>query len=440
MSTGACYWSGNGSYCCPCSGKGQADVADSSSTSCLECGHPIRIHVIIGRKEFLLSVWTYFNTKSASPNDPMGRQAFLPRHGTVRNLANRIHEQRVVLARGPPSSGKTFLARSVHTYLRGQGVKSIYVRNFPLSLEGGPTALDHLVEACHMQGFAAFGHSILHDKFVFLIDDAHTTYNNSELWLILDSVNQDRLANRAGISFCMFSAFGTPDRGVMPHNMGSDLLVFNKDQRLVLSDHYYYLDQRITLFYSFAEFELYVDMHLQSRGSDYEICDPLKRRILAFTGGHPELVDAFMHLCDMVCGPLRFLMFAVMLTYCQWYEAWYKDDDVALIDFDDDEVNKFLQIPGVLEGALTATVNFAGLPLSPESFFPPEQEFEVLRQVEQSDFEGILFDPQSEAMLSCITKGWLHMEESLEGAFKCYFPTMFHERYVHIIYTPLMMY
>jgi hypothetical protein len=28
----------------------------------------------------------------------------------------------------------------------------------------------------------------------------------------------------------------------------------------------------------------------------------------------------------------------------------------------------------------------------------------------------------------------------LEGAFKCYFPTMFHERYVHIIYTPLMMY
>ncbi|OQE13831.1 hypothetical protein PENFLA_c043G06218 [Penicillium flavigenum] len=396
MSTGACYWSGNGSYFCPCSGKGQADVAESSSTSCLECGHPLRSHFIIG----------------PHPDDPIGSQVFLPRHETVRKLANRIHEQRVVLARGTPSSGKTFLAWSLHTYLRGQGVKSIYIRTFPLSLEGGPTALHYLVEACHMQGFAAFGHSILHDKFVFLIDEAHTTYNNSELWLILNSVNQDRLANIPGISFCMFSAFGTPDRGVMPHNMGSDLLIFNKSQRLVLSDHYYYLTEGFTLFYTHEEFDLYVEMHLQGRGSDYEICEVLKRKILGLTGGHPELVDAFMHLCDM------------------WYEAWYKDDDLDLIEYDDDEVSKFLQIPGILEGAVAATVNFAGLPLSPETFFPPEQEFEVLRQVQRSRLAGILFDPQSEAMLSCITKGWLHMEESLEGVFKCYFPTGFHDRLV----------
>ncbi|CAG8150139.1 unnamed protein product [Penicillium nalgiovense] len=396
MSTGACYWSGNGSYCCPCSGKGQADVAEASSTSCLECGHPLRSHFIIG----------------PHPDNSIGSQVFLPRHETVRELANRIREQRVVLARGTPSSGKTFLAWSLHTYLCGQGVKPIYIRNFPLSLEGGPTALHHLVEACHMQGFAAFEHSILHDNFVFLIDDAHTTYNNSELWLILNSVNQDRLANIPGISFCMFSAFGTPDRGVMPHNMGSDLLIFDKSQRLVLSEHYYYFTQKITLFYTSEEFNLYVEMHLESRDSDYDIGEALKRRILALTGGHPELVDAFMHLCDL------------------WYEAWYKDDDFDVIEHDDDEVSKFVQIPGILEGAIAAIVNFAGLPLSPETFFPPEQEFEVLRQVQRSRFEGMFFDPRSEAMLSCITKGWLHMEESLEGVFKCYFPTRFHDRLV----------
>ncbi|CAG8897053.1 unnamed protein product [Penicillium egyptiacum] len=396
MTAGACYWSGNGSYCCPCRGQGQPDVAESSSTSCLECGHPLRNHFRIG----------------PHPGDPSASQVLLPRHQTVRKLANRIHEQRVVLARGTPSSGKTFLARSLHTYLRGQGVKSIYIRSFPPSLEGGPTALDYLAEACHIQGFAAFAHSILRDRFVFLIDDAHTTYNNSELWLILNSVNQDRLANIPGVSFCMFSAFGTPDRGVMPHNMGSDLLIFNKSQRLSLSDQF---PAEITLFYTEEEFDLYVEMHLQGRGSDYEICDILKHRILGLSGGQPELVDAFMHLCDM------------------WYEAWYKDEDLDLMSYDDYEISRFLQVRGILEGTIAAIVNFAGLPLSPETFFPPEQEFEVLRQAQRSRHDGLLFDPQSEAMLSCLTKGWLHMEEAREGGFKCYFPTMFHNRLVEYL-------
>lgn len=230
----------------------------------------------------------------------------------MRKLANRIHEQRVVLARGIPASGKTFLARSLHTYLSGQGVKSVYIKSFPLSLEGGPSALDYLVEACHMQGFPTFTHSLLRDNFVFLIDDAHTTYNNSELWLILNSVNQDCLSNGPGASFCMFSAFGTPDRGVMPHNMGSDLLVFNKRQRLLLKARF---DEDISLFYTREESDLHMEMHLQARGSDYKICDGLKDIIKDFTAGQPELVDAFMILCDMVCDLQALLVFSVMLNF-----------------------------------------------------------------------------------------------------------------------------
>ncbi|KAJ6150573.1 hypothetical protein N7471_001772 [Penicillium samsonianum] len=332
MTAGACYWSGRSSYCCPCRGQVLPDVVESSSTYCLECGHPLRNHFRIG----------------PHPSDPSASQVLLPRHQTVKKLANRIHELRVVLARGTPSSGKTFLARSLHTYLRGQGVKSIYIRSFPLSLEGGPTALHHLVEACHIQGFATFGHSVLRDKFVFLIDDAHTTYNNSELWLILNSVNQDRLGNIPGASFCMFSAFGTPDRGVMPHNMGSDLLIFNKSQRLFLSER---SAEDITLFYTREEFDLYMEMHFQGRGSDYEICDILKDMIFGLTDGQPELMDAFMHLCDM------------------WYEAFYKDDDLDLMSYDDYEISQFFQTRGILEGTIAVIVNFVGLPLLPETFF-----------------------------------------------------------------------
>lgn len=77
-------------------------------------------------------------------------------------------------------------------------------------------------------------------------------------------------------------------------------------------------------------------------------------------------------------------------------------------------------------------LDFAGLPLSPTTFFPPEREFEVLRQAQQAYQqtlgEGLLFNPHSEAMLSCLTKGWLHLEETGEGEFKCYFPTLFHNR------------
>ncbi|KAJ5598771.1 hypothetical protein N7537_008855 [Penicillium hordei] len=400
MTAGACYWSGNGSYCCPCRGQGQPDVAESSSTSCLECGHPLRNHFRIG----------------LHPSDPNVSHVFIPRHNTVRKLANRIHEQRVVLARGIPASGKTFLARSLHTYLRGQGVKSIYIKSFPISLEGGPSALDYLVEACHIQGFPTFGHSLLRDNFVFLIDDAHTTYNNSELWLILNSVNQGCLANVPGASFCLFSAFGTPDRGVMPHNMGSDLLVFNKRQRLLLKEG---SDEDISLFYTREEFDLHMEMHLQARGSDYEICDILKDIIYGLTTGQPKLVNAFMLLCDM------------------WYDAFFKDDELDEITHDDYEISRFFQVRGLLEGCIVVILDFAGLPLSPETFFPPEQEFEVLRQAQQIDQqtrgEGLLFNPHSEAMLSCLTKGWLHMEETRRGEFRCYFPTLFHNKLVEYL-------
>lgn len=118
-----------------------------------------------------------------------------------------------------------------------------------------------------------------------------------------------------------------------------------------------------------------------------------------------------------------------MLTQCQLYEAFYKDDDLDIISHDDCEILQLFQVRGILEGIIAVFVNFAGLPLSPETFFPPEQEFEVLRHAQEACGQGLLFDPQSEAMLSCLTKGWLHMEETREGEFKCYFPTKFHNRY-----------
>ncbi|CAI7602835.1 unnamed protein product [Penicillium glandicola] len=396
MTVGACYWSGHSSYCCPCRGRGQPDVSESSSTTCLECGHPLRNHFRI----------------ASNPSDRRAIQVFIPRHQTVRKLADRIHEQRVVLARGTPSSGKTFLVRSLHTYLRGQGVKSIYIKSFPPSLEGGPTALQYLVEACHMQGFATFSHNLLRDRFVFLIDDAHTTYNNSELWLILNSVNQDRLANIPGACFCMFSAFGTPDKGVMPHNMGSDLLVFDKRQRLFLSQRFC---SEITICYTREEVDLFMEMHFQNRGSDYEICDILKESIHALTDGQPQLVYAFMRLCDM------------------WYESFFKDDGIDFVSYDDEEISRFFRLRGLLEGTIAIIIDSPALPILSDTHFPPEEEFEVLWHVQKAGFDGVLFDPQSEAMLSCLTKGWLHMEESRLGGFKCYFPTTFHERVVEYL-------
>ena len=121
-----------------------------------------------------------------------------------------------------------------------------------------------------------------------------------------------------------------------------------------------------------------------------------------------------------------------MLTSCQWYEVLYKDDaddEMETISYDDYEIMQFFQIRGIMEATIAAIVNFAGLPLSPETFFPPEAEFEVLRQVRQSGDYSISFNPQSEAMLSCITKGWLHIEQSRQGGFRCYFPTYFHNKY-----------
>jgi hypothetical protein len=117
-----------------------------------------------------------------------------------------------------------------------------------------------------------------------------------------------------------------------------------------------------------------------------------------------------------------------MLTFCQWYESFYEKDD-DMISLDEYEVARFFQIRGVLESTIAIIVDFAGLPLSSETFYPPEQEFQVLCLAEFLREIGLPFDPQNEAMLSCITKGWLHMEEDRDGSFRCYFPTAFHSRY-----------
>ncbi|OQE34723.1 hypothetical protein PENCOP_c016G07418 [Penicillium coprophilum] len=196
-----------------------------------------------------------FNTILVHPSDPTADQVLHPRHQTVRKLSNRLHKEIVVLARGTPSSGKSFLAKALHIFLRGQEVKSIYIARFPPRLEGDPTVLRSLGKACNMCGLVAFPHETMRHIFVFLIDDAPTAYNNYELWLLLHSASQDRLKGILGASFCMFSASSTPDRGVMPHNMGSDLLEFSKSQRLSLSDRF---AKGVTLFYTRKEFDLYV--------------------------------------------------------------------------------------------------------------------------------------------------------------------------------------
>lgn len=51
---------------------------------------------------------------------------------------------------------------------------------------------------------------------------------------------------------------------------------------------------------------------------------------------------------------------------------------------------------------------FEGLPLLPGELFPPEPEFQILCEVSREI--SIPYDPQNEAMLSCLKKGWLHME------------------------------
>ena len=109
------------------------------------------------------------------------------------------------------------------------------------------------------------------------------------------------------------------------------------------------------------------------------------------------------------------LVFCVVLNFAQWYDAFFKDDEIDEIECDDDEISRFFEVRGLLEGSIAVILEFAGLPLSPDTFFPPEQEFEVLRQVQQVNqqnlSQGLLFNPHSEAMLSCLTKGWLHMED-----------------------------
>lgn len=220
-----------------------------------------------------------------------------PRTYTVRNITRVLINEGVVLVRGTRGSGKTYLCQLLWQYLTALHVNAVVIHGFPRDL-GCRSASKYLVEACQQQEVPVSEDSILHQNLVFLIDDAQTTYDNPELWSLLHLANQSHTSNIPTTYFCLFSAFGTPDRGVMPHNIGNGSLVFNENQRVVMSYWFCEISPAVTLFYSILECDEVIERHL--RGVPFQICEDVKQLIFDLTNGHPGLVKAMVHVCARV--------------------------------------------------------------------------------------------------------------------------------------------
>lgn len=232
---------------------------------------------------------------------PESHPAANRRTQTVISLINILAEQGVVLVRGTRGSGKTYLCQLLWQHLTALNVKAVVIHNFPRDLEGRP-ASKYLIEACQQQEVPVSEDSILLQNLVFIIDDAQTTYDNPELWSLLHLANQARINNTPGTYFCLFSAFGTPDQGVMPHNIGSGSLVFKENQRVAMSENFLTDSQEneTTLFYNIFECEAVIECYL--RGLPFQICEYVKMDIFSLTKGYPGLVKAMIHVCTRVCS------------------------------------------------------------------------------------------------------------------------------------------
>jgi hypothetical protein len=209
-----------------------------------------------------------------------------PRTQTVESLVNLLAKHGVVLVRGTPASGKSVLAQLLTSLLIQQGMPAVYIRSWNASTN--ISVAEYLSTECHNVDLEISANGILGSNVVFVIDEAHLTYEVADLWY---GFVKQQLDMQSGPQFCLFSAYGSPTRGTT--NRQKTPLFIPAHMRVSLLPSYGGPDLGLCL--EESEFRNVLDRDREKLELDADAQDFIYR----ITNGHVGMVKAVLSYLEM---------------------------------------------------------------------------------------------------------------------------------------------
>ena len=216
---------------------------------------------------------------------------------TVIRLAEILEEQRVILVRGTPSSGKTILSRLLRDYFENCGDNVVFIRGWSTK---GKTAASYLTSRCSMAGYPGIQIDDYGDaNIIFIIDEAQQSYSDISLWDFI----KERIGRREGLKFCLFSSYGSPSQGMVktadtksytPPFLGPMKRV--SLTRSVIKD-----SPDVCLFYNDLEFEDVVERFCKNPATRLKMDKAAQTYLFKITNGHPGAVASMLDYIFKVC-------------------------------------------------------------------------------------------------------------------------------------------
>jgi len=215
-----------------------------------------------------------------------------PREHTIAELAEILDQQRVVLVRGTPSTGKSTLAYLLDLYFRGKDVASVRFM-YPTS---GAKGLQLLVENAHAVGYTDVTRkNILVADIVWIIDEAQLSYHDTELWYDFIKAQHGRTF---GPRICTLSSYGSPSTGPdeLLDSGNTPLAHLGVASRVSLTPSILQGSPSIGLFYSREEFDSVLEIARNNRGRPLLLDPDATDYVFSLTNGHPGAVTSVLQM------------------------------------------------------------------------------------------------------------------------------------------------
>ena len=218
------------------------------------------------------------------------------RRDTVQGIWSALEMSGVILVRGTPCSGKTTLGYLVAKYTRDalkEPYQTVYISQW--RRKSDEHADDILRNACTMKSSID---EIFQSRILFVIDEAQTTYSDSELW------NTHLKASSGGktvAKFLLLACHGSSSkwkeevRTVTPMIAGPEQQIF-----LRASSSPGYLP--LSIYYKPDELDDAVRKYERERNAHYRLTPAARKSLLDVSYGHAGLVDS---LLDVVYNALE---------------------------------------------------------------------------------------------------------------------------------------
>lgn len=248
--------------------------------------------------------------QETSPFKYFSGSEYSRRGKTIQKLVDLIEEEKVIHVRGPPSSGKSTMAKLLHHYYTGRGETVAFIDEWSTKVR----AADIITAKCRSKGY--WGRLNGFDwgtGLIIIMDEAEKTYEDTWLWC---GLIKHALRDHCSIRMCIFSSYGDPTAGPPLHEflMGTTAPMIPPSKQVSLTMAFPSLKCRlespdVCLFYDAEEYKEVVDKYCKEASSrdnysdkdiEFDLHTDLREYIFSLTSGHPGAVSSLLEHIHLV--------------------------------------------------------------------------------------------------------------------------------------------